>query len=635
MSILYKLLPKSLSFRLKVFTLLWLIVACISIVLTLLLSWGLEGSAAAINDAGSLRMQTYRLSWEIANDAKPERIHDLMAQFDKTLHTLEVGDKSRPLFLPHTTNVQEKMSHLHRNWNDEIRPLLLISIEHKQALNNIHLQRFINTIDGLTLEVEMVSSSYIKWLRFSQIILLLMVLLSASITVMLLYRWVINPLHELQNAVQAVHDGKWGIEVPSLDSTEFTQVGNGFNQMSRRLEQLYHGLEQEVADKTHDLIQKNKTLETLYFFSRFLNQTQTVTESAEGFLQKIMSIVPAHAGSIRLIDLKRQRLDLVAHSGLPESLQTAEACQHLDNCLCGYSVQKNDWKEISFYQQNDKKNIQTKVSCSDLGFRFLKVFKISCKGHDLGMMTLYFKDDVPEEYNAELLEALCSQIGVVFANIRLVGESKQLAVLQERNLIAQELHDSIAQTLNFLNLQVQMLESSFLAKNYRQVQENLNFIKEGVQECYEDVRELLLNFRTKISRKEFSEVVQTLAQRFEQQTQVAVNIRWQGDGPPLSSEQQLQFIFILQESLSNIRKHAKAHHVTIELNNYQDFTMKIIDNGCGFDTEKLKHLDNSHVGFGIMNERAQRIHAKLSIESRLNRYTCIIVCLPKTERILE
>ena len=101
----------------------------------------------------------------------------------------------------------------------------------------------------------------------------------------------------------------------------------------------------------------------------------------------------------------------------------------------------------------------------------------------------------------ELLNTLCNQLGVVVSNMRLADENQQLAVLQERNLIAQGLHDSIAQTLTFLNLQVQMLESALALGKQEQINENLQFIKDGVKESYEDVRELLLNFRTKISRK--------------------------------------------------------------------------------------------------------------------------------------
>ena len=250
-------------------------------------------------------------------------------------------------------------------------------------------------------------------------------------------------------------------------------------------------------------------------------------------------------------------------------------------------------------------------------------------------MTLFFKES--NEFTpaiTELLDTLCNQLGVVVSNMRLADESQQLAVLQERNLIAQGLHDSIAQTLTFLNLQVQMLESALVLGKQEQINENLQFIKDGVKESYEDVRELLLNFRTKISRKEFTEAVETLIERFENQTQIATTVSWQGNGPSLSTEQQLQFIFILQESLSNIRKHANAQQVNIDFDNQDDFVMIIRDNGIGLDLYSLAELPPSHVGLSIMRERASRISAKLDLDSQLGEYTQIKVTLPQHERSL-
>lgn len=628
------MLPKSLPHRLKLLTLLWLAAATCSIVFTLMLSWRLEGGAAAINDTGSLRMQTYRLGLAVNSPTSGFQVDKKIQRFEQTLRTLENGDAHRPLFLPDDPEVHRHLADLQHTWHASIKPMLIHAAASKQPVAEQPLTDFIATIDKLTLAVETVNTNRVQWLRFFQITLLLLVLISALVTVVLLYRWIIYPLEKLQESMQAVHDGQFGVQTPLSDSTEFAQVENGFNQMSTRLQQFYTGLEREVEEKTRDLVHKNNTLEILYFFSRFLNQPQTAAEAAEGFLQKIMKIVPAQAGSIRLIDFDRQRLDLIAHTGLPEELQSAEACRHLDNCLCGQSVREDTWQPIFFDKLKSTRRVSTESACRQSGFKHLRIFKIRYNGQDLGMMTLYFAENHDFQHTGDLLEALCSQFGVALSNSRLVGESRRLAVLQERNLMAQGLHDSIAQTLTFLNLQVQMLESALAAGEEAQITENLSFIKEGVQECYEDVRELLLNFRTKITRKEFAEAVHTLTQRFEQQTHVAVSVRWQGDGPPLSSEQQLQFIFILQESLSNIRKHAQAQHVAVEFDNGRDFVMTIADNGRGFDTER-QYAAGGHVGLGIMHERARRIRAGLRIESQPDRYTRITLTLPQSERVLE
>ncbi|WP_274584502.1 type IV pili methyl-accepting chemotaxis transducer N-terminal domain-containing protein [Neisseria leonii] len=628
---------KSLSNRLKLLTALWLLAALLSISFTLLLSWRLEGGAAAINDAGSLRKQAYYLQLLIQGRADAAEIETRLTEFDRVLEVLEAGDPTRPLFLPDDARVRQHLSDLQQTWQHEMRPKFQTAAGAGGSAGLAETDRFVERINQLTGTVEAVNSRYINWLRLFQLGLMGMVLISSLIMVWWFYSWIIRPLKKLQTAVSDVHNGRFGVQVPVSTLTEFAQVDNGFNQMSVHLQTLYAGLEQQVNEKTRDLAQQNFNLQTLYFMSHFLNQAQTVGEAGGKFLGKILSMIPAQAGSIRLIDFKRRRLDLVAHQGLPEMLQSAEACRKIDDCLCGHAVQADQWQPIRFHARSGASGDEAadaQAMCRHLGFHFLRVFKIRYKDQELGMMTLYFREEYDFSKWSDLIESVCHQLGSAVNNIRLAEESRQLAVMQERNLMAQGLHDSIAQTLTFLNLQIQMLESALKAGEQAQVAENLQFIKEGVQECYEDVRELLLNFRTKISKKEFAEAVETLTQRFEQQTHIPVNIAWCGNGFPLSSEQQLQFIFILQESLSNIRKHAQAQHVEITLENNDDYTMTIRDDGRGFDTER--QLSGRHVGLGIMRERAGRIRAVFRIVSdSAAGGTTVCLTLPKAERILE
>ncbi|PSJ80712.1 type IV pili methyl-accepting chemotaxis transducer N-terminal domain-containing protein [Neisseria iguanae] len=632
------MLPQRLSTRLKLLTLLWLISAAASIVLTLILSWRLEGGAAAINDTGSLRMQTYRLGLLLNSRAPQSEIDHYIEDFDQTLSDLSNGVPERPLFLPDDEDVQANLAVLKHTWANDVKPWFQTISTRHLAFNRTKIPPFIQSIDTLAKSIEIVNNRYLNKLRIFQLMLLGLVSISSMIMVSLLYRWIILPLTHLQNGVTAIHDGQLGKQVPIENVTEFAEVDHGFNQMSTRLHNLYQNLEQQVADKTYDLAQKNHTLETLYYFSHLLSQAQTVAEAAEGFLNKIMDMTPAQAGSIRLIDFQRKRMDLIAHSGLPENLQSAEACRKLEECSCGQAVNQSGDQTVSFYKTLPKNQAVAEPLCSQSGFHFLRVFKISSNGVDLGMMTLYFSHADTDNGDDHLFESLCRQLAITVSNLRLGIENRQLAVLQERNLIAQGLHDSIAQTLTFLNLQIQMLDKALGKSGLNQdakVNEKLQFIKEGVQECYEDVRELLLNFRTKITHNEFNDAVERLITRFRQQTQIDIVTDWQDNGPLLTAEQQLQFIFILQESLSNIRKHAQATRVNVSFHNQDDFEMKIQDNGCGFDTADLNDFtENGHVGLNIMFERAQRIHADLNVASQPGQ-TTISLLLTKKERILE
>ena len=622
----------SLTLRLKFFTALWIAVSVASIVFTLYLSLWLEGNAAAINDLGSLRFQSYRLALLVEENAPQSEIDAHISRFDQVLTTVRRGDPRRPLSLPDDPKVMAKMADLERQWQQTVKPFFQAASENEKN-STAKLDGFLNTINEVVGEVERTSATYITWLRFFQSGLLALVLVSSAVMIWLTRLWIIDPLQELLRGVQAIGDGRFGLQMQTAGPSEFAEVSGGFNQMSSRLSQLYSGLEQEVAEKTRDLERKNFILGVLYSFSAVLNRPQTAAEAAGVFLERVLQVAEADAGSVRLIDPRRQRMDLAAHIGLPEELKHSEACSKIGDCLCGIAVQNNEAHTVRFYDSRPAADNEHSYECRRLGFADLRVLPIRYKEQDIGIVTLYFRQ--PQDISdtiTELLELLCSQFGVVVSNTRLGEESRQLAVLQERNLIAQGLHDSIAQTLAFLNLQVQMLESALQSGSSDLAGENLQFIKSGVQECYEDVRELLLNFRTKIARRDFAEAADELVERFHRQTGIATNIDWIGDqGPPLSSDQQLQCIFILQESLSNIRKHAQADQVNIEIDNGRDFVMTITDNGRGFDTEHLERLPGNHVGLNIMHERAGRIRAELKLTSQPGQ-TRIRLFLPEQER---
>ena len=627
----------SLSARLKLLTLLWVGSALLSVVFTLLLSWRLEGASTAINDAGSLRMQTYRLAYMVGNHATERQINNQIKEFEQSLQKVSRTDAINPLLPAQRPQAYDLIqSMLVIDWQSNILPKL-----QKHTLpTNIDLYRFAGNIDLFVQALENANEENTRWLRRFQMALILMILIAAGVMIKFHYSWIIRPLEALLDGVQTIGRGGFGVAIPTGYIQEFAQVSKGFNQMSAHLKTLYTDLEGLVARQTQDLARQNRDLEMLYQTTRDLHQTHTPTKAAEEFLSRVVPAVSASAGSIRLLDFERKRTDLVASTGLPADVQTAEQCSELEACLCGHKdkggeggrpSEKPSGQSACFYDARNYSNLP--FVTGHPGFARVSVFPILYKSEELGILTLYFSDGIElGENDDSLLRTLCGQLGVSIANSRFAQERSQLAVLQERNLIAQGLHDSIAQTLTFLNLQVQMLDSAYKAGEKEQMEENIRFLTDGVQECYDDVRELLLNFRTKISNKDFPEAVTSLLARFEQQTQIEVDTAWRDDGPSLNNDEQLQVIFILQESLSNIRKHAQAHHVVVELDNRYDFTLQIRDDGVGFDTGRLKNMSEAHVGLGIMQERARRINAVLSVESQPHQGTTVTLVLPQHRR---
>ncbi|WP_230371356.1 GAF domain-containing sensor histidine kinase [Paludibacterium denitrificans] len=399
--------------------------------------------------------------------------------------------------------------------------------------------------------------------------------------------------------------------------------------MASRLEELYTTLEDKVRDKTHSLDEKNRQLSALYAVTSYLHEANELAVMSRGFIEQLMKLSGADAGSIRPGG-QQTGLEPVAQIGLPETLQQADDCQRINGCYCGEAVEQ---AQAIVHLFRSLPTTREEKSCQQAGFATVAIFHIRANQQNVGLFTLYFRQTTPlAQHDQFLIETLCNHLGVAIENLRLAARDRQFAVSEERNLMAQGLHDSIAQSLSFLNLQVQMLENELPHDLSPQARENLTFIQAGVQECYEDVRELLLNFRTRISKQDFTAAVESLLQRFEAQARVLTQCDIAGNGLPLTPDQQLQVIFILQEALSNVRKHAHAQRVDIRIRNEEDFVMEIADDGCGFDDNLMQVRKNRHVGLSIMQERAARIHANIQFTPRAGSGTIVTLTLPRTER---
>lgn len=179
-----------------------------------------------------------------------------------------------------------------------------------------------------------------------------------------------------------------------------------------------------------------------------------------------------------------------------------------------------------------------------------------------------------------------------------------------------------------------MLDGAVKRGDAAEVEEILPLLRTGVDESYQDVRELLTNFRSKLSQGDLYVAIEDTVDRFRRQTgmdtELAVGER---QGAPLAPDQQLQVLFILQEALSNVRKHSEAARVRVEVEDGRDFVLDISDDGQGYDAEEVAARGEAHVGLHIMRERAARLRAVIKLESRPGQGTRVLLTLPGAERL--
>jgi two-component system nitrate/nitrite sensor histidine kinase NarX len=619
----------------------FLLVALVAIGVTLLMSWDLEGGAAAVNQAGSERMRAYRISMLLSQAALPgaEREATLKAvvteteEFERVLVELKAGDPSRPLFLPREREIQDQFAELENTWLATMRPaiesmteqLRVGSVPETVVAYGTATERFVDQIDRLVFSIERDISQKTTLLRSVQMGLIALSVAGTVTLIYLMFLLVVRPVSRLDEGMRRMEQGDFDIRLPVESRDEFGSLAGGFNRMASRLSDLYRNLEAKVAEKTQSLEQKNRELYTLYEIAALLNRPGTLEEMCREFLDRLVKTLGSMGGAVRLVEHDTGQIHLYIQQGLSAQLVKDEACIDRGECLCG-EVARDGAAVIQMFTGPDIQDLSFR--CRREGFRTVTVFPIRFKDQILGVFNLYFGTARNlSEREKHMLESLGQHLGVAIENQRLVAREKEMAVSEERNLLAQELHDSIAQSLAFLNLQAQMLGEALEQNNLAEARGGLKQIREGIQESYDDVRELLVHFRTRFGESDVETVVGALLSRFEADTGIETRFVQSGSGVPLSPETQIQVLHIVQECLSNVRKHSAARHVTFTLEKGPVYVFCVSDDGQGFDA-LAPGVEDGHVGLAIMRERAQRIGGSINIKSSPAAGTAITLTLP-------
>jgi len=620
------------------------LVALSAIAMTLYLSWQLEGVAAAINDAGSQRMRTYRMAHLMSSSlenrqesaAFASRLQVELERFDEVLLDLRQGDPARPMAPPRDADVQRKLLAVETSWREAVRPMVAEFLGAARERREAALDRFDNELEGfvagindLVLAMEHSYAANTNLLRSVQAALVMLAALGTVLMIWFFMAQVIRPVSELHAGIRRMGNNDLGVRVAVKNDDEFGGLAQGFNQMAEHLQAAYSTLEERVVAKTRSLGERNQELGILYEITAFLSAPAPIEALCQGFVSRIRAALGADAGAVRLYAADTEKLYLMTHEGLSGEFVTREAEMHCGDCLCGDVIETGI--PVAFDTVNPPQGMKLRT-CIREGFATATAFNVQYDRQRIGVFNLYFRQQRPvsaQEIN--LLETLGQHLGVAIENQRLRSREKDLAVSEERNLLAQELHDSIAQGLAFLNIQVQLLQDSLRKGRGEEAMQTAGQLREGVQESYDHVRELLVHFRTRVHQSDLDSAIVAALDKFEAQTGIATDFEHHGNGMPLDPDKEIQVMHIVQESLSNIRKHAHAARVAVTVRRSREgLEVEVADDGGGFDpVNEPKVRSDHHVGLQIMRERAQRIGGECRITSEPGKGALVRLVLPR------
>jgi len=417
------------------------------------------------------------------------------------------------------------------------------------------------------------------------------------------------------DGIKAMTAGDFSKRVTIQADDEMRDVAQGFNFMADKLEESYHSLESKVEEKTSALEKRNSELSILYDMVASLKRSMPLEALLQVFLEKLRGHLNISGGAVRLFE-EDGALRLAASTGLQDGFKKNALTEE---CLCG-TLSKG--YEVDPWRVTLRIKGMALAGCSDCQYKSATEIPINYKSKDLGVINLFHSEvRAYAESEKRLVESAINHLAAAIEYYYLNAKTRRLAIIEERNMLASELHDSIAQSLAYLKIQGRLLEESLNTNNMKQALEDLMQIRKGVDKCNQDVRELLVHFRARIDTEGLEATLKKYLVKFRSETGIKAQLSLEDDLPELPPGDEVHIFHIVQEALTNARKYANASEVKVFVKVNGNLGVVIEDNGKGFDVAEVKNKGSSHVGMDIMQERASRLRGALTIESTIGSGT--------------
>lgn len=517
-----------------------------------------QRDAEAINIAGSLRMQSYRLGYEMQRTSPSLAEH--RAVWQQTLSAPALQKLSR-WYVP--DDVKQRYHQLHLAWQEMDKRIASGDTAWYQS----HIEDFVGRIDAFVLALQHYTEHKIQLVILMSLAGGLGILLLVMTTLRRIRRQVVLPLKNLVAASERIEQRAF--DTPSPDThlpNELGQLSRAFNHMSGELHTLYRSLEHSVAEKTRHLNEAHQQLEMLFTCSQALNTGQIDSHCFRHILQIVHDYTQMNYLELRTSDDWR----------LAEGTESATVQMQSLPVL----MQDTLYGELRW--QSDTANV-----------------------------------------SLPLMKSVATMLGRGLYFNQGQKHFQQLLLMEERATIARELHDSLAQVLSYLRIQLTLLKHAVPEENAPAQTIIADFSRE-LNNAWQQLRELLTTFRLTLNHANLPAALQESLDGLQSQTQAKLTLDCRLSSLALDAQKQVHLLQIVREAVLNAIKHAEASEITVSCITATDgtHTVTIRDNGIGIGEASEPP---GHYGLNIMRERAGRLGGTLSFSQPPNGGTQVSV----------
>ena len=383
--------------------------------------------------------------------------------------------------------------------------------------------------------------------------------------------------------------------------------------------------------------QRNQELQALLAVVKAATASLDLSETLDRALDVVLDVTSAETAEVWLVDEKGD-LTLEKQRGI-----ALEAFRETTRLRSGEGLPGLALKTGSPVVVNDLGSDARFVrrAVVELGFECFLALPLRQPDETVGVLAIASRDRTALSSTSErrLLEGIGEQLATSIENRRLHRRVLDVAVLEERERIARELHDGLAQVLGYINTQTLAIRRLLAMGRLPEAEEQLSAMEDAAREVYADIREAILSLRTlSIQDAGLVNSLRSYAARFSEMAGVAVQVDSSGEtaSAKLSRSAEIQLLRIIQEALTNVRKHARASSVTVRFEAKEDLLLvNITDDGEGFDRDGLSRRGWPRFGLQTMRERATAIGGEFALASQPGLGTTVTVSVPLTRTAEE
>ncbi|QLX25243.1 nitrate/nitrite two-component system sensor histidine kinase NarX [Citrobacter freundii] len=549
---------------------------------------GVQGSAHAINKAGSLRMQSYRLLAAVPLDANDQ---PLLEEMERTAFSPELTRAAK------RDGQQAQLKALQDYWHTELAP----GLSHAQNADAVaeDVMQFVAGLDKLVTAFDHTTELRIERVVMLHRLMAVFMALLLVFTIIWLRVRLLEPWKQLLSMARAVSQRDFTQRACISGRNEMAALGSALNNMSEELAESYSVLEQRVQEKTAGLEHKNQILSFLWQANRRLHSQVPLCERLSPVLNGLQNLTLLHDIELRVYDLE----DEDNHQEF--TCQSNVSCDEKGCHLCPRGT----------------------LPAIDGGITLKWRLTDAHTQYGILLATLPHGRHLSHDQQ-QLVDTLVEQLTATLALDRQQERQQQLIVMEERATIARELHDSIAQSLSCMKMQVSCLQmqGEALPENCRDL---LSQIRNELNTSWVQLRELLTTFRLQLTEPGLRPALEASCLEYSARFGFTVKLDYQLPPRLVPSHQAIHLLQIAREALSNALKHSHADDVVVTVvQNGKQVKLTVQDNGCGVPENAER---SNHYGMIIMRDRAQSLRGDCRVRRRETGGTEVAVTfIPET-----